>query len=322
MNINCKVSHMLYRYERHYHKENILDSKYLIIKRECQNAPLGLFAYYITNVAWIEYALRKNYIPVIDMKNFYNTFHNEGEVGQINTWEYFFEQPLGISIEEALQTGKARYVWDDIPAFHPNESLDFFQYTELVDYYKEIARKYIPFKREIKEILEKEKNELLKNFRVLGVLARGTDYTNLKPYFQPVQPTIEELIDKVDDYRKKYNCEKIFLATEDNTILEQMQERYKDDLLFVNQKRISHTDTYLNMNAEFMDVDTAKRGIDYLKAIYCLSKCEGLVAGRTSGTVGAVLLSDNYSFQYIFSKGRYGVEENIMRNRIPKELKR
>lgn len=153
-------------------------------------------------------------------------------------------------------------------------------------------------------------------------MARGTDYTNLRPYFHPVQPTIEELIDKVDDYRKKYNCEKIFLATEDNTILEQMQERYKDDLLFVNQKRISHTDTYLNMNAEFMDVDTAKRGIDYLKAIYCLSKCEGLVAGRTSGTVGAVLLSDNYSFQYIFSKGRYGVEENIMRNRIPKELKR
>lgn len=70
MNISYKVSKYLYRFERHFQKENLGKSKYLIIKREENGSPLGLFAYYITNIAWIEYALRSELIPVIDMQNF------------------------------------------------------------------------------------------------------------------------------------------------------------------------------------------------------------------------------------------------------------
>lgn len=90
MNINHKSSRFVHKLETHFHKNNITNSEYLLIKRECKNAPLGLFAYYITNLAWIEYALRNGYIPVIDMKNYANTFHKENEVGKINTYEYFF----------------------------------------------------------------------------------------------------------------------------------------------------------------------------------------------------------------------------------------
>lgn len=316
MNINCKQSEILYRYERHYKKNNVAGSKYLIIKRECTRAPLGLFAYYITNAAWIEYALRNDMIPVIDMKNFYNAYHEEGQVGKINTYEYFFKQPCGISLEEALQSKQSRYVWKDVPDFHPNESLDFFENTELLEYYRAIARKYMPFQHEIQEILEAERVRILGSERVLGVLARGTDYTSLKPYFHPVQPTVEELIVKIDQYLLKYNCTKIFVATEDSAILEKMKKYYGDNLLFIDQKRIEQTSTYLNKNEEIMAVNPITRGIDYLKAIYCLAGCKGLIAGRTSGTVGAMLLAQQYEFHYIFAKGRYGIESEILENRV------
>lgn len=318
MNINCPVSEKLYRFERHFNKENLGNSKYLIIKRECGSSPLGLFAYFITNTAWIEYALRKNYIPVVDMKNFQNVYHKEGEVGKVNTYEYFFRQPAGVGVEEALASKKARYVWNDIPDFHPNESLDFFLNKDIVDYYRRIVRKYVVFQDSVKEHLEKAEKEILgeNRGRVLGVLARGTDYTTLKPYNHPVQPTVEELTKKIRNYMEKYHCDRIYVATEDAQILQKLQENFGDKLLYNDQKRVENTETFLNYNKDFVGDSPQKNGLDYLTSIFILSRCTGLIAGRTSGTVGTVLLSEGFEFQYIFSKGRYGVDEEILSNRV------
>lgn len=318
MNINSFVSGKLVRFERHYHKENLLKNKYLLIKRECGSSPLGLFAYFITNVAWIEYALRKGMTPVVDMQNFWNVYHKEGEVGKVNTYEYFFKQPAGIRVEEALASKSARYVWNDIPEFHPNESLDFLLHNEIVDYYRKIVKTYVPFQDEVKEYLEKKEREIVgeNKGRILGVLARGTDYTSLKPYNHPVQPAIEELTEKIRDYMEKYHCDRIYVATEDAQILQKLQENFGDKLLYNDQKRVEKTETFLNYNKDFVGDSPQKNGLDYLTSIFILSRCTGLIAGRTSGTVGTALLSEGFEFQYIFSKGRYGVDEEILSNRV------
>lgn len=320
MNINQKNSKLIYKLETHFHKSNLTGSEYLIIKRECKNAPLGLFAYYITNLAWIEYALRNDYIPVIDMKNYANTFHMQGEVGKINTYEYYFEQPCSISVDEALKSSKARYIWKDIPDFHPNESLDFLYHEEIVNYYHRLASKYAVFSPNAKKFLNKVKNDVFgqcsSNDRILGVLARGTDYTTLKPYYHPIQPDVNAIIQKVNEYREKYNCSKIYVATEDAGILERLKKEYGNNLLYTNQKRIAATNTFLNFNKEFTSRTPEERGLDNLASIYCLSLCNGIVVGRTSGTVGAVLLAERYEFKYIFSTGRYGVEDMIIENKL------
>lgn len=321
MNINCKSSKYLKKIEDHFHKENLLNSKYLIIKRECENSGLGLFAYYVTMLARIEYALRHQMIPVIDMKNYANTFHRENEVGKINTWELFFEQPCKVSLEEALSSGKARYVWNDIPSYHPNDSLDFLYNDEIVSYYHSVAEKYIQFQPTVMKVLkdkEKEifgKEEFNKRERILGVLARGTDYTGLRPYFNPIQPDLEQIIRKIDEYCRRFSCEKIYVATEDADILARLIEIYGDRLLYTDQKRIGKIATYLYENQEFIDRDPYERGIEYLTSIYLLSRCNGLIAGRTTGTVGVCVMAENYEFKYIFSLGRYGLEDEMLQKR-------
>ena len=218
MIIKSNISAILRKIERHYGKDNLLNNKYLIIKRECDNSVLGLFAYYITMLAWIEYAVRKEMIPVIDMKNYANTFHREEDVGHINTWELFFEQPYNISFEDVLKQGNARYVWSDIPEYQPNDSLDFLYNDDIINYYHLVAEKYIRFQPHVLEKLKKKEEEILgqyKGERILGVLARGTDYTALRPYFNPIQPNLEQLVSKIDEYIKRYNCNKIYVATED-----------------------------------------------------------------------------------------------------------
>lgn len=314
MNISAKKSKYIKKIENKL-KRDIVNSKYLVIKRESKNAPLGLFGYYITNLGWVEYALRKNMIPVIDMQNFQNSFHNEEEVGYVNTWEYFFEQPGKVGVDEALRSGNARYIWKEIPDYQPNESLDFLYNEQIVDYFRGISRKYMVIKDDVKKELETEEKKLFEvnsRKRILGVLARGTDYITLRPYFHPVQPTVDKLCDKIDEYRKKFDCEKIYVATEDQKILDALKRRYKVDLLYTDQKRIVKTDTYLNNTPEFVNRSGKMRGIEYLKSIYLLSRCNGLVAGRTSGTVGAMLMSEGYDFQYVFSLGRYGIEDVLM----------
>lgn len=319
MNINCRVSALIRKIEEHYQRENLWNSKYFIIKRDCENAGLGLFAYYVTMLARIEYALRNQMIPVIDMKNYANTFHRKDEVGRVNTWELFFEQPCHVSLEEALKSGKARYVWDDIPSYHPNDSLDFLYNEDIVAYYHTVAEKYIRFQPDVLQVLKEKEKEILgegdKRGRILGVLARGTDYTGLKPYYNPIQPDLERLSKVIDDYCMKYSCERIFVATEDSEILDRLKKLYGGRLLYTDQKRVSKVETYLYENKEFTDRDPFERGIEYLTSIYLLSKCNGLVAGRTSGTVGTCIMADNYEFRYIFSLGRYGIEDEMLRNR-------
>lgn len=315
MNISFSVSKKLHKIEAKIGKNNFFQSKYLIIRRKTNHPGLGLFAYYITMLAWIDYALRNDMIPVIDMQNYENQYHEAGQVGKVNTWELFFEQPCGISVEEALSSGKARYVWSDIPEYHPNDSLDFLYNKEMVAYYHTVAQKYIRYQSDVWEYLQQQKEELfggMERRNIMGILARGTDYTGRKPYYNPIQPDISEMIPIIDTYLEQYLCNKIFVATEDAELLDKLNQRYGTQLLYTNQKRVTGVTTELCDDKQFMSVSAKMRGMQYLASIYLLSKCRGLVAGRTAGTVGAIIQAEHFEFTHVITKGRYGIEDVIL----------
>ena len=160
------------------------------------------------------------------------------------------------------------------------------------------------------EILEPYKSE-----RILGVLARGTDYTGVKPYNHAIQPDAEMLTSVINEYCTKYHCNKIYIATEDAGILEYMKGIFGDRLLYTNQRRIKNISGYLNENKDFAERDSLEKGIEYLTSIYLLSRCNGIIAGRTSGTVGACIMANNYEFRYFFALGSYGIEDKIMQRK-------
>lgn len=65
-----------------------------------------MFSYFNTILGGIAYADKKGYIPVVDMKNYPNTYLFSDEVGRVNAWEYYFEQPGGMSLEESSSITK------------------------------------------------------------------------------------------------------------------------------------------------------------------------------------------------------------------------
>jgi len=278
---------------------------FFVIRRNAPDA--GLFSFVVTNIGWMKYAIDKGYVPVIDMQYYYNTYITEEDVGRVNSWEYYFKQPCGYSLEDIKKSKKV--IISSISATEHNPNL---MDNEICDW-RFFSNEYLFFSNAVKCEIDKTEKELFCGDRVLGVLCRGTDYMAIRPHGHPVQPEPVDVIKKAKELLICNNCHKIFLATEDMNIYEQFIDAFGSIILSSSSQRYLNTgkNTLNDISAQNESIalnpgkDKYKKGFDYAVTIGLLSRCNGLLAGKTSGTIGAVLLSKGYEFSYFFELGKY-----------------
>lgn len=280
------------------------DKIFYIVRRS--GMKLGLFSLMNVNLAKIDYACKKGMIPVVDMQNFRNCFHDKSTIGLENIWEDFFEQPFEYSLSQAYRAKKIIISDAGVPEIAPNDTMDFLQNKDrILDYWRQSCEKYIKIKPAIKEKIDNKINNLINGEnRVLGVLARGTDYVKLQPSNHPIQPSVEMLINKSKVVMHEYNCNKLFLATEDKKIADAFKSTFGDKCITNQKDYVKYEDGYLS-DIKYNNENKIENGIDYLSSILILSKCNCIVAGRTSGTVGACLFSKGWEYSYFFDLGYY-----------------
>ena len=280
------------------------DKTFLVIRRaQCK---AGLFSLVMTNMGLVKYALDKGYIPVIDMQSERNTYLDEEQVGRENSWEFYFEQPCGYSLKDISRSrniilssgliGKNNFFPEDRMVKNPEE----------YRMWRNLFQRYFRVKKEVLEEAEALKRELFHGERVLGVLCRGTDYTNTRPKDHPIQPETADVLVKVDEVLHKQKCSYVYLATEDNDIYEMFERQYGEKLKALKTRR------YHNTGKENINDISAKSGEskyqlgrDYLLTILLLADCNCLVAGSAGGTYGALLMGKEYEYRYIFDLGIY-----------------
>jgi hypothetical protein len=185
--------------------------------------------------------------------------------------------------------------------------MNYFLNKRTRKFWDEFSAKYLKLNDSAKKYIDKKYNKMFKKSdRVLGVLCRGTDYINLKPFRHPVQPSPEEVILKTRDIIKKYNCNKVFLATEDAEINRLFQKEFGKMLIYNKTHLYERTEKkYLSDISDFKEKDNYIKGLEYLTNIVILSKCNCFIAGRTSGSVGVLLFKHNFEYMYFWDKGRY-----------------
>lgn len=277
------------------------DKNIYVIRRNAST--VGLFSYFITTVGGIAYAEKNGMTPVVDMKNYPNTYLLPEEVGKKNAWELFFMQPGGISLEDALKS-KSVVIGRGEPTYpFPYGRSTFFKNENgILDYWRQICKKYIVLNNDVIQQVEKEK-EIFKGKKVLGVMCRGTDYTSMKPKSHPIQPTVQMVIKKVDRVIEDKNFDAIYLVTEDQKIVEAFQGIYNEKLILSKQQTIDYKDkVYV---CEYFKHNPARQGMDYLTAMLLLKECDGLVTGITSGSIGIMCLADKFEYLYVFDLGVY-----------------
>lgn len=258
----------------------------------------------------IAYADDRGYVPIVDYLNFKTQYHNPHEIGAINVWEKFFEQPCGIALND-IQNCKNVILSDHYPAPTPKYLMgntDFYTDFNKQTYFNSLFHKYIKFEHNTNTYLENIRKSIIPaNSRVLGVLCRGTDYSLKRPIGHPIQPLPEDVMDKAEGIMKEYNCDYIFLATEDSDILNIFVDRFHQQLLYVDQQRVSredmkNVDKVMQANVK-INTDRYKMGLDYLCATYILSKCNCFIAGRCGGTKGVLLMTSGFEYKYIYDLG-------------------
>lgn len=278
------------------------DKTFFVIRRAyCK---VGLFSYVMTNMGLVDYALKKGYIPVIDMQNCKNTYLEDDKVGKENAWEYFFKQPCGYGLEDiknaqnvilsnGLITSETIY-----PDFRIMEDKGMFTY------WHELFQKYFKISDEILGEYEKLRRELLGEGKILGILARGTDYVSSKPKGHPIQPTAEQIYEKAREVAENYSCNQVYLATEDADIYDKLKKAFGKMLTAPDTKRYT-TKENQNINDLEAKEDKYLKGKEYLLSMMILSGCDCFVAGNVGGTHGAMLMSRGYEYSYIFNLGKY-----------------
>ena len=284
---------------------------YYIIRRNDKDG-VGLFSQYIVFAGHIRYALTKGYLPVIDMQNYSNTLLAPELLGKENSWEYYFCQPVGLSLEEAYNGDNVILSNGGLSAYCPWGNAEIFnlQSKSLTEWQMLVKLGLLRVQPKLyEEIMALRKKLFAPEDRVLGVLLRGTDYIAKRPAAHPIQPPIEYALTKVIEKLNEWRCNKIFLATEDKNFVQIFKNVFRDICVTIDRKYLDY-DFQQAKPLGFCHMDRENDyyllGRDYLTQMVILSTCNCFVCGITSGSVGVMMMSD-FENVHAFNFGKYGV---------------
>lgn len=279
------------------------DTIYMIRPRT--NGIEGLLALFVWVLRHIEYADSQGFIPVVDMKN----YHTQYSDGSSNVWEWFFFQPSEISLDKG-------YTYKNVilSGYKLHNKLDEKLLTARVFFdnnlrikYRNLCKTFIKISDECRQLIEQEQKRIPIS-DCIGVFLRGTDYVKMQPVGECIQPTAEQVVEKIQEMRGKHgeNCP-VFLVTEDQQIYDVISSKI-DNLYTVSfDEYISDYkgETFLAFSGDLKS-DKHKLGLEYLTKIELLSKCKYLVSSIASGSKAAYILrTDDYEDEFVFDLGVY-----------------
>lgn len=277
----------------------------------------------------IAYAQKNGYVPVVDLLNFPNVLRGETQK-DVNAWELYFKQPAGIGVEDVYgaeriifhgeETCKVLYIGDvdpdqiyegfDVVIDEGKEFGEWYRNTELMRRFQNFWRTNIRYSDRAGAYIEEQYQRLFPSSGgVLGVLCRGTDYISLRPRGHYVQPTLDMIIARIEEVLEEYHYKYVFCATEDAEIYSGLKDAFERrvKLFGLDVKRVKYKEGYLlNDLYKKQKMDIFQRQLDYLTEMELLSRCQGLIAGKTTGSRFLPVMKDGeYEYLYYWELGRY-----------------
>lgn len=290
------------------------DKTFYVIRIRPIRSSLGPWLFWVLEE--LKRCEENEYIPIVDFSFYPNIFFeyrkemhlngsNRGsEVGKINPWEYYFEQPTRFSTRAVYHSRNVILGNADMQI--GVKELDNALDNKLKEYCR-LFEKYIHINKRIEKRIYKLYEDIIDGSkRILGCSHRGIDYRNSKVIGEHRQPSLQQEISKAQELMEEWKCDYIFLATEDEGAVEKFKEVFGDKLKYAKRLRYP-TDLVSSIGYQFdREADAYLKGEEYLIDIYILSRCTCLMAGR-SGILAATLPMNNlqYEHKYIFDLGLY-----------------
>lgn len=146
------------------------------------------------------------------------------------------------------------------------------------------------FRKEMDEYYE----ALFEGRKVLGILIRGTDYISTGLSGEHRMATVPQMIPTIHQWLEEDGYDRIFLATEDNDILDQMKSEFGKRIIAVAQERHRVSDFREGQIISELEKETIPPDkldemiedttINYFYALYLLSRCDSFMcSGQCNG---------------------------------------
>ncbi|HAE45107.1 MAG TPA: hypothetical protein DCG37_05880 [Lachnospiraceae bacterium] len=275
------------------------------------NFALGFFALFMAVMDGLYFAERFHMKPVVEYSD--KCIYNEGHPinGGENAFEYYFEPVSDIPVKDARQSRNValykqchRNVNGEITVLG-NFIANSGQAEEYMKKRAELYAKYIRLKPEVQEYINRNLDDILGDKKCIGVHVRGTDFRN--EYINHAKVvTLDQYLDAVAQAIKKHGFERIFLATDEESTVEKFRERF-------GSRVVCYNDIFRSTDGEPVHFSQASRtdhkykmGLEVLRDMYTLAKCDGLICGYSNVSITAriVRLSTGTPYEY----------ENIINN--------
>ena len=287
------------------------DKVLYIVKRD--ESGEGFIAIIRTILYAMVFADKFHLDPVITISKRSKYFQNGGWNGILNPFEYFFKQPSGVSIKEALHSDKVvkfkphhLEIVKDYPLTNPYYHDDDF--TSFLAYY---YKKYIVLNDETRLKIQHDIDSLLGNEKALGIHFRGGDYA--KNYDRhPKMVYIEDYYECIDEAIDKFGYTKIFAATDDIKALEKLKDRYKEKVVsYSDVLRTDDDESVMNKESD-RDNNQFLLGYEVLRDMYTLAACDSIISGISMVNIIARVAKKASGEEYIYDKYiDKGINDNL-----------
>jgi len=226
-------------------------------------------------------------IPVVDFQNF-KTLYNENVVvhNTKNAWEYYFKPVSPFHLDEVYESKNVFFCSGEYPA-----SVGY-SITQINGLYEEIYRKYVFFQDHVEELLKKYSQEF--NGRVLGIHFRGQEMKLATGHSFP--PTERQMIKYTDEIIEKYNIERIFIVTEEQSYLDLFIKRYGRKVFYTDSYRTYEVNAYTLNPREY---HRYLLGLDVIIDACLLSRCIGILCGDSNVSEFARFIN-NKKFEFVY----------------------
>ena len=285
------------------------DKTFYVIQTE--GSSTGILAYYLQVLSDCAYAEANGYIPIVDMMRGANQYSSIGKIG--NPWELFFQQPSAYSLEEAYSSRNVvisgwtyEKLLEEMEIGGRQSSLYSYSFQDRIKAYQEM-HPAISISDSLRNIAESYVSNMITE-NTLGVFLRGTDYVATRPKGHFIQPSVTEVIRKIEEFQEKHLLKNVFLVTEDTAVENAIREAVSLPVDVIHQSAFEDYDyekaEYLN---QYLTEDEVyDNTMKYLIKCVCLSKCRYLVTSAASGSVFSLLIREQPPLDaYYFDLGKY-----------------
>ncbi len=250
------------------------------------------------------------FTPIVEWGNVIPYYDTGMDIVTKNVFEYYFEPVSKINYEEIKDCGvviEARMGHRNFSMEHASHELSYAISKSEIEKLAYIYKKYIHLNKKTREYVNENLNNLLKDNKiVLAVHVRGTDF-NVGCKNHPTVITPQEYLTKVKELYASGDYDKIFLATDDENVLELFQREFKSELLY-------YADAFRSKNHVGAQCTYSKRplhyyrlGLETLRDIYTLANCNSLICGPSQVAFAAqyinLALNRDFKELVILDKG-------------------